>query len=556
MKIIFNLFNDLNKVIKLKILLNIFFSYVIICIEIIGIVLISQLFYLIDSSKELSENRFYSFFEKIYSFFQLYNIDLLLGFSFLVFIFYIIKNILNLISTNNFYVISNKIVLFFTEKVITTFQNKPFIKIKKYSNSKLITLVNYDCFNVGVNLFIPLSIIIVESILVFSILLFLLFYDFTQTILIIIITSLIVILFQKISGKYIVLFAKEKKLNEEKKINSLEIMYNLYTEFKLANNFDFINNRLNIQNFKTLNYQKKVSVLQQTPRFFFEIILFGLFFIIILYASKIGDLENIIEKIGVYGLSAYKTLPSLIKISSNLQSIKFGNVSLENVINYIKSLDAKSHKKIQILDFEKFKFKNVSFIYDDRKILNDLSFEINKGDFFGIIGDSGKGKTTIINLLLGLLQPTTGEVIINNKKSNEILNNNLFSYVPQDINIFEGSFIENITFETKSIDSEIFKNSIQKSDLEDIINNYPNKENTIISQNSLSGGQKQRIGIARALYKKSRIILLDESTNSLDSTSEKKIISQLHTLRKEGTTIIMVSHKKNLFNHYNNFIEL
>ena len=194
-------------------------------------------------------------------------------------------------------------------------------------------------------------------------------------------------------------------------------------------------------------------------------------------------------------------------------------------------------------------FKKVSFSYKDNNklVLENLNLKINKGEFIGIIGASGSGKTTLINLITGLLKPTSGEIYFDNNNIKNLSINSLISYVPQDIFLLDETIDKNIAFgiEQNKIDYKKIENTVRDINIDKIYNKWINKKNTLGDfGGKLSGGQKQRIGIARAMYKDSPILLLDESTSSLDKKSEDKFIEQINKIRGKKT-IIIVSHRDN-----------
>jgi ATP-binding cassette subfamily C protein len=176
---------------------------------------------------------------------------------------------------------------------------------------------------------------------------------------------------------------------------------------------------------------------------------------------------------------------------------------------------------------------------------------IKKNEVIGIIGKSGSGKTTLLNILCGLIKPQGGEILVDGKSVDEL--NKLFSkrigYVTQRTYLTDESIIKNIIFGIKEeyYDKDLFNNIIKKVKLDSLINKLPNRENTLVGEMgiAISGGEQQRIGIARALYKKPEILILDESTSALDRETEKEILKIISNFRNE-ITVIIVSHKDEL----------
>ena len=199
-------------------------------------------------------------------------------------------------------------------------------------------------------------------------------------------------------------------------------------------------------------------------------------------------------------------------------------------------------------------FKNINFSYNTYNSKNEIfklkniSLKIPKGKKIGIVGESGSGKSTFASILLGLIKPDSGEIIVD-EVNFEYKKNNLFlmiGNVPQDIFLIDDTLINNVTFgeEEKDINYNQFTDSIIKSQIYTFVNNLKIKEKSIIGESGsmLSGGQKQRLGIARALYKNSEILVLDESTSSLDINTEQKLVEVFDKLLPEKTLII-ITHK-------------
>ena len=293
-----------------------------------------------------------------------------------------------------------------------------------------------------------------------------------------------------------------------------------------------------------------VDFIVQSPRYFLEFISVLALLIFIVISLLTGEeINNLIISIGVFVTAIFKMLPSVNKLLSVSQTINYNKPALDLIYKELKSNrnNAFSEKTLLSKFQNSLELKNVSFRYSERSknILNGVNFKIKKGDIIGIVGQSGSGKTTLIDLLLGLHIPTDGELIIDGKQFfPEKQKISFISYVPQEINLMDKSIKENIIFFDKNFNQLNFENAIQKSELNDVIQNLPYKENTIIGDkgNNLSGGQRQRIGIARALYKNPQILIFDEGTSSLDSTTEQKVMESLYKLKGE-LIIIIISHR-------------
>ena len=216
----------------------------------------------------------------------------------------------------------------------------------------------------------------------------------------------------------------------------------------------------------------------------------------------------------------------------------------------MNSFNKNSESKIKKV--KKIEIKNLSFQYPNSKkmLLEDINIKFENNTSIGFIGKTGCGKSTLIKLIAGLLEPTKGKILVNELDINEnkISWYQNFSYIPQNIFLFDESIKKNIAFglEEEDIDKSRLKEAVQLSGLERFTMNLPNKLDTKVGAQGLklSGGQIQRVGIARALYFKSDLIIMDEATSALDQKTEKDILNDFYSL-KNNRFLIMISHRLN-----------
>ena len=225
-----------------------------------------------------------------------------------------------------------------------------------------------------------------------------------------------------------------------------------------------------------------------------------------------------------------------------------------------KNLEALSEEKKEnpILN-ESILFDKVCFDIENKKIIQDISFKIKKGQFIAIVGKSGSGKSTIIDLLMGLLKPTKGKIIIDNKDmfQNNRFSSKLFGYVPQDIYLLDDTIKKNVVLGVpqNEIDQKKLDRAIKLSQLDKFLKSDGNTIDTIVGNRGikLSGGELQRVGIARALYNNPDVIILDEATANLDHKTAEAFINSIIDL-KEKKTIIFATHQPELIKNCDNVI--
>tara|TARA_B100000886_G_scaffold335824_1_gene293568 strand:+ start:75700 stop:77487 length:1788 start_codon:yes stop_codon:yes gene_type:complete len=297
--------------------------------------------------------------------------------------------------------------------------------------------------------------------------------------------------------------------------------------------------------------------LSSFPKYFIEA--FALVIIAIIayiMSSQKEEFINVVPIIGTIAFGAQKLLPNIQEIFKSWANQKSFAASVETVISIINrpvnidEIDKFSHMKFK----KNISFNNVSFSYSKEtpKIINELSIDIPKGQKIGIIGSTGSGKSTFIDLLIGLLEPTSGNITIDGielKKTNpKILNSwrASISNVPQNLFLLDRSFKENIAFgiPIDEINHKKVISAAKKARISEYIERTHFGYDTSVGERGLklSGGQKQRIGIARALYRDSDVIVLDEATSALDSLTEKKVIENIKELESH-LTILIITHR-------------
>ncbi len=308
-------------------------------------------------------------------------------------------------------------------------------------------------------------------------------------------------------------------------------------------------------------YRKKLAAnkfITFMPKYIIESI--GFVFIALLgyILSKDGNTaQYTLPILGTFALAAQKLLPAMQQCYNSVGTIRSSKGS---IIEVLKMLNRRNQKKditkIKPLSFrENLTLSNICFKYLSSKdfILRDIILTIKKGERIGIIGNTGSGKTTLTDILMGLLKPIKGNILIDNKKlydnnypENLINWRSIISHVPQNIYLSDSSFAENIAFgeSLENIDLNKVEEAAKKAQIEKFICSTNFKYLTKVGDNGikLSGGQKQRIGIARALYQDSQIIVFDEATSALDNKTESEVIDSLYSL-DSNLTIIIIAHR-------------
>ena len=252
--------------------------------------------------------------------------------------------------------------------------------------------------------------------------------------------------------------------------------------------------------------------------------------------------------IGIFMAAAYKVIPGIIKILNSTGQMKTYQFTLDDLSLPVDKTTA-TDQRAAPCPISSLKFERVYFKYNDQAILNGISFQLAPGDFAGMSAASGKGKTTVINLLLGFLQPDCGGVCINNSSTDSAGRKQYWgriSYVKQQHFFIHDTILKNITLCDKEYDKAKLEEVLAFCGINNQLNKYPEGLQHIIKENgkNISGGQRQRIMLARALYHDFDLLILDEPFGELDDHSEKQILANLAALANEGKMILFITHKK------------
>ncbi len=307
--------------------------------------------------------------------------------------------------------------------------------------------------------------------------------------------------------------------------------------------------------------QALIEFIQNSPRYIFESMGIALFVILLIFWSEPSnsseEISTIFPTLAALAIGSQRILPLLNQLYVNFLNVKSTIYQIDEVVTSLNEFSDKQEKNNNIknldINFNKsILFQNVSFSYDNKKIIfDDINLEIKKGSKIGFIGKTGEGKSTFLDLLMGLLEPNKGSIYIDNKKL-EIQTykswQSKISHVPQNIFLSNSTFFENIAFgiDFDKIDMQKVELASKKSQIHEFITKDVQGYSRNVGERGirLSGGQIQRIGLARALYKDAKLIIFDEATNSLDSETEKLIMNELYSLGGD-LTMIIVAHRIN-----------
>ena len=300
------------------------------------------------------------------------------------------------------------------------------------------------------------------------------------------------------------------------------------------------------------------QVIAQIPRFVIEIIAFGGILLIILFImAKTGSVTGSLPIVSLYAFAGYRLMPALQQIYSSITQLTYVGPSLNKICEDFNGLDDIQYEEDDDNQFPLNKnivLKDIQYNYPNssRIILNKVSIKIPAKSTIGIIGITGSGKSTIVDIILGLLEPFSGTIEVDGKqitKKNIRNFQRIIGYVPQNIYLFDDTIKSNIALGVKpgDINNDLVEKASKIANLHQfIMNELPEKYQTNIGERGikLSGGQRQRVGIARAIYNNPKLLVLDEATSALDNQTEKSVMDAIDNL-KNNITIILIAHRLN-----------
>ncbi|KZM44895.1 hypothetical protein OA92_03250 [Marinomonas sp. SBI22] len=521
-------------------------------LEVVGISSIMPLITSITDIEKILENTYVLWF---YDYYQLDNnqLRMLIGFTSLILL--LMSSLFTIFSNRELLIYGNNIGKTVSVSLFESYIHKNYLFHVESNSSELIKNITQETSRYTQNVFIPMLRLISKIIF-----LMISFFVLAYINLFIALSSIISI----VSIYSVIYFILRSKLSS----NGEKISKCNSNRFKLLNESffgiketkmmglekeyvdEFSKNSMQIST-STASSQS-ISII---PKSIIEFFLFGGLIFIILYLVFVDKINEYLPVLTLFLFMGYRTLPALQMIYSSMVLIRSNERSIESISSY--NTDFLTVEKKDNVSFKSsISVSNVTFSYPktNTKVLRGIDFNINSNSILAITGLSGSGKTTLIDLLLGLINPSTGFIFIDgipieNRKP-------FFSYVPQNVHLIDGTIKENITLGYNGVVDDSMLNKVcQQAELEGLISDLTLGIDTNVGENGsqLSGGQKQRIGLARALYRNKDIIILDEATSALDAKTETKILNSLKEL-SEFKTIIMITHKLDTLSFVDNII--
>ncbi|MDC3039831.1 ABC transporter ATP-binding protein/permease [Candidatus Pelagibacter sp.] len=404
----------------------------------------------------------------------------------------------------------------------------------------------------GLNPFISL---ISNIIILFTLFAMLLYVDTVLTLLMATTIGLFYLIVYSLMRKLLNKIGEKNFKNNELKFRTLLEAFSATKEVKVGGLEQIFINRYS-QPARSMAYNTALSdILSQLPRFVLEAISFGgLILVIIFYMLATNNITSVLPIIALYAFAGYRLMPAIQKIFVSFTQLRISGPAIISLYNDLKKLNLKIDKNYNNEFFfnESIKLKDISYAYpkSSRTALKNINLTIPAHTTVGVVGETGSGKTTVIDIILGLLEAQEGVLQVDGKiinYENKRAWQNMIGYVPQQIYLADTTVSENIAFGLKSdeINHENVERAAKIANLHEfIINELPSQYQTTIGERGvrLSGGQRQRIGIARALYNEPKLLIFDEATSALDNTTERSVMEAIYN-EDYKTTKILIAHR-------------
>ncbi len=453
------------------------------------------------------------------------------------------------------------------DKLFVRYLDQPYESFVSRNSSEYIKVIQTETLYFTTYIQAVLT-IITESALTIAVLIVFILVEPLGAVSIFLFFGLLSGLFFQLSKNKLKSWGKERE-ELDKSISKiiLEALGNI-REVKIFNIPNFFTQKLKTKNFHKAQLTYFQNTLIQSPRFYLELVsVIGLSIFIIGFLLQDRNIVELISIIGVFVAGSFRVIPSLNRLIQARQHIRYHDNTLDIIFNELNITNNQNLNNNKVhkddLNFKsKLELKNISFKYSntDKHVLKNLNFKIYKGESVGVIGKSGSGKSTFVDILSGLLFPINGDMIIDDILLNS-LNfphwKNLIGYVSQTTNLIDDTIAANVAFGDKNPNISKVKNALEDSQLYEFVKSLPKGIRTNIGEKGvlLSGGQVQRLAIARALYKNPKILILDEATSSLDNKTEKKLIQSINNLKRK-VTILMIAHRLTSLSNCDRIYEL
>lgn len=538
---------------------EIFWLFIIICIgsglELMGVSVILPVINGIMSPDRLLEQPIY---EWIYETFHLTSVSpLIILLLITLIVVYVVKNAFLIFMYNRQYrfIFENQRVL--ADRMMKCYMSQPYLFHVSKNSAELLRNINEDTGNffgalqAGIKLLTEVMVCVVLGVYLFI-------KDKTITISVVILLVIMLWLSMKIYKKYLVMMGDKNRYYQMTLNKWVQQSFGGIKETKILNKEKFFYNKYDEAYKGHAKSEYTYHTLLMIPKPVLETLcICGLLGAIMIKFLRGANITYFVSIISVFAIAAFRLLPSFNRITEYLGTIMYQKSAINSIYEDLKEVDElnvinREHmsKDVSIKFNREIEIRNLTFKYPnaDKCVLENLNLNISKRSSVAFIGQSGAGKTTLADILMGLMEPSSGSVFVDGNNIYENLHawHKVIGYIPQTIYLMDDSIRNNIAFgvNESEIDEERIKYAVERAQLTELINELEEGLNTQIGERGvrLSGGQRQRIGIARALYRNPEVLVLDEATSALDNDTEKAVMNAIDSLHGK-MTLIIIAHR-------------
>ena len=446
----------------------------------------------------------------------------------------------------------------FSHRLMTAYMQAPYTFYLQRNTAELLRNTTSEVKLVISQVLSPLLKMTKETIMGLSVIIFLLVVEPVITIFVSVVIGSVAGVFLFITQKKVKRYGIEGQRYRKDMLKAAQQSFGGIKDVRVLNREPhFVEGfRMMAKRSSTLYMLKKV--ISEIPKPMIETIAVGGIMSIALVMHFQGrPIADIIPIITLFGVAVMRLMPATQQITQNLTNLRYNIAAVNPVyddLTYLRNfqkdfkLDRKKNEKITLQSQIDIKELHYHYPESEEQALNGVSLTIPRGKAIAFVGPSGAGKTTIIDVLLGLLEPQQGEVLVDGKNVFDSISawQRNIGYIPQFIYLADDTMRRNIAFgiPDDKIDEQALQSAVEQAQLQELVDRLPKGLNTMIGERGarLSGGQRQRIGIARALYHNPQVLVMDEATSALDNITEQQIIQAIDALKGERT-IVMIAHR-------------
>ena len=524
-------------------------------LELLGVSILLPIIDLAVSPEQILENGYCRLISNIFHIQEVNKILLILIFGMLA--VYVIKNAFLAMMYNLIYCFSGAVHNKIAGRLISAYIVQPYEFFLKKNTSELIRSVKTD--TIGFYQAVYNFMMIVSSGLISICLLgYLAVTNVMITLVMVGIIALFALTLLRSFQKKAKVLGRETQKADAQILKSLQQAFDGIKEIKIYNKEEFFLDDFRSIYRYSVDVSRKANLLSSLPKYLIETLAIGAILLVLAFCViSGGDMGKMVAHLAVFAVASFKLLPNINALYAYANSMMYNKASVDLVYHDLKEAEellkniSECKSATEQMSFnEKIELKNITFAYEGtgRSVLEQCSVELKKGNSIAFIGPSGGGKTTTVDVMLGLLKMQQGEICLDGKNIEDNYAGwlSLFGYIPQFIYLYDDSIRKNVAFgiADRDIDDKKVWEALEKAQLKEFVMSLPEGIHTEVGERGmrLSGGQRQRIGIARALYRDPEILVFDEATSALDNETEKDVMSAINSLHGRKT-MIMIAHR-------------